>query len=69
MTQEREDQLMWLQSEISKRVNDKFRRGAAEHDESLFRLDLVEEASWELIDGIIYLLMELKKRNENPQEA
>lgn len=65
MTREKEKQLAWLKEEIVTRVEYKFRKGDREHGESLMNLDLIEETAWELIDGLVYILLQIKKNRDS----
>lgn len=69
MTQEKEEQLKHIKEEFVKLVDIKFRRGAEEHKESLMDLNLLEEAVLELVDGIVYLLLAIKKTTTTPMST
>jgi hypothetical protein len=65
MTLEKEQFLADLQEKVRARVDQKFRKGDAEHQSDLMDIDVLEEAFDELIDGLTYAYAAmLKLKNE-----
>ena len=63
MKPKQEAHLNRLRQTILKRVEEKYRRGAKQHGGDLFDVDCLEEVVDELIDGLVYVLTEIEKRN------
>jgi hypothetical protein len=61
MTQEKEEFLQELQEKLRSRMDEKFRKGDAEHQSDLMNIDALEEAFDELIDGLTYVYVEMKR--------
>ena len=65
MTLEKEQFLADLQEKVRARVDQKFRKGDAEHQNDLMDIDVLEEAFDELIDGLTYAYAAMfKLKNE-----
>ena len=72
MTDEQEEHLEFIQDEFVDLVEDKYRKGQAEHGGNLFdmpTLDLVNNAIDEAIDQVVYLLTLKQKLLENLEES
>lgn len=65
MTKEKEELLVWIKSRINKRLQAKFKKGAEEHKENLWTLDLIDEAIDELLDALVYLLAFRRKHQKD----
>jgi hypothetical protein len=69
MSPEKEAHLHDLKHRFANRLDFKYRKGAAEHNESLpDKTDLLEEAVDEVLDLYVYLTTEIDRRRPKPAE-
>jgi hypothetical protein len=68
MRPDREQHLHDIKNLFLEKVDEKYRKGAEEHQETLLdKTDLLEEALFEAIDLFVYIATELQRRRAFPQ--
>ncbi len=67
MNAKAEKLLAHIKADLLTKIDAKFRKGDAEHGGDIEELDCILEAMDELMDGIVYLYAELRKRKQRPQ--